>query len=87
LSISEVVQSLMSVCFENNKQRIIKAKRKREDKKNQFYIGFSNKLRVIQSPCISKVVHYNQQDYNCKRFRLLKYQVRDLYAQAPSKRL
>jgi hypothetical protein len=50
----------MSVCFEKSKQRIIKAKRKREDNIKQFYTDFSHELRVVQSPYISKGVYYNQ---------------------------
>jgi hypothetical protein len=76
----------MSVCFEKSKQRIIKAKRKREDNTNQFYTHFSSQIESNSVPLHFERVHYNQRDYNCKRFRLLKHQVRDSYAEAPSKR-
>lgn len=33
----------------------------------QFYIGYSYNLGVVQSPCTSKGFHYNLNDYKCSR--------------------
>jgi hypothetical protein len=61
----------------------IKAEGKREDNTKQFYTGSSHKLRVVQSSCTFKGVHYNYEDYNCSSIK----QDTSLSAETLSKRL